>query len=428
MLTINHQNPHEKLNITFWIFGLFDTYGNGIVHDCDRRIKEAVDLGFNCIRMESGAGLFTKPDGTPMEKVWLHRPFGNLSPMIRQMDYIAQDGEFDVRARLLDFFRAADKHGVKVILSSWYYLHTNWYFDEEINRPLFDLSTEEKIAYFGDELDRILTFLREHDLLHCVAFAEIFNEFDGLPFAGEYDPTALSAEEAEALRLMHEKAIDKLRAHHPDILFAYDSAVADMREDLIPRNIDVLNFHNYYLWNVYQAFEKGTIINASSEPDIPEETAQYLKMELSTAEVAAEAEQVTRTGVGWIRRVRLYADIDPDKLDDLETLLEKEIIDKYDVFLEKLKTKTAMAVATRDRIVPDALLVMGEGVSYCASQWLRFEEFSEPYWKLIHEQMKLLREYDFYGTVVKTNCGPEDPSWDIIPERYVEANRIFSGR
>jgi len=227
---------------------------------------------------------------------------------------------------------------------------------------------------------------------------------------------------------MHEKAIDKLRAHHPDILFAYDSAVADMREDLIPRNIDVLNFHNYYLWNVYQAFEKGTIINASSEPDIPEETAQYLKMELSTAEVAAEAEQVTRTGVGWIRRVRLYADIDPDKLDDLETLLEKEITDKYDVFLEKLKTKTAMAVATRDRIVPDALLVMGEGVSYCASQWLRFEEFSEPYWKLIHEQMKLLREYDFYGTVVKTNCGPEDPSWDTIPERYVEANKIFSGR
>ena len=292
-----------------------------------------------------------------MEKVQLRRPFGNFSPMIRQMDYIAQDGEFDVRARLLDFFRAADRYGVKVILSSWYYLHTNWYFDEEINRPLFDLSTEEKIAYFGDELDRILTFLREHGLLHCVAFAEIFNEFDGLPFAGEYDPTALSEEEAEALRLMHEKAIDKLKAHHPDVLFAYDSAVADMREDLIPRNIDVLNFHNYYLWNVYQAFEKGTIINASSEPDIPEETAQYLKMELSTAEVAAEAEQVIRTGVGWIRRVRLYADIDPDKMDDLEMLLEKEIADKYDVFLEKLKTKR-YAHARLSRLCTHALLDM----------------------------------------------------------------------
>ena len=57
----------EKLTITFWIYGLFDTCENGIVHDCDRRIKEAVDRGFNCIRMESGAGLFAKPDGTPID-------------------------------------------------------------------------------------------------------------------------------------------------------------------------------------------------------------------------------------------------------------------------------------------------------------------------------------------------------------------------
>ena len=417
----------EKLTITFWIYGLFDTCENGIVHDCDRCIKEAVDRGFNCIRMESGAGLFAKPDGTPIDKVMLRRPFGRFSPMIRQMDYIAQDGEFDVRARLLEFFRAADKHGVRIVLSSWFYLHTNWYLGEEINAPLFDLPTDEKITYFGEELDRILTFLRENNLLHCVAFAEIFNEFDGLPFAGEYDPTALSAEEADHLRAVHEAAIDRLREHHPDVLFAYDSAVADMREDLIPRNIDVLNFHNYYLWNVYQAFEKGAIINEATEPDLSPETAYFLRMKVTTAETAAEMGETIRTGAGWARRVRIYADIDPEKLGELEALLEKELAEKYDVFHDKLTRKTAMAVDVRDRIVPHAKLVMGEGVSYCASQVLRFEENSDLFWKLIGEQMKLLRGYDFYGTVVKTNCGPEDASWKLCPERYVKANALFIG-
>ena len=82
-------------------------------------------------------------------------------------------------------------------------------------------------------------------------------------------------------------------------------------------------------------------------------------------------------------------------------------------------------MAVRDRVVPKALLVMGEGVTYCASLDLRFEENSELYWQLIYEQMNLLREYDFYGTVVKTNCGPEDPSWELCRERYSKANTLF---
>ena len=421
----SNQKITEKLTISFWIFGLFDTCGNGIIHDCEQRMKEAAERGFNCIRMESGAGLFARPEGTTIDKVHLRLPFGEYSQYIRQCDYIKQEGEFDVRARLLAMFRAADRYGMKIILSSWYYLHTNWYLEEEINQPLFALSTEDKIAYFGEELDRILTFLRENDLIHCVAFAEIFNEFDGLPFAGEYDQEALSPKEAEHLRTCHELAIAKLRLHHPDIPFAYDAAVPDMREDLIPRNINILNYHCYYLWNVYNAFEHGAIINDMSEPDICADTAKYLRMKITTAQVAAQMGEVIRTGVGWTRRVRLYADIDQEKLTDLESCLQKELEDKYEHFLGNLKRKTAQAVAVRDRVVPKALLVMGEGVTYCAFLDLRFEENSELYWQLIYEQMNLLREYDFYGTVVKTNCGPEDPSWELCRERYIKANALF---
>ena len=47
----------DRLAISFWIWGLFDTVPNGYFDDLEGRIVELKERGFNCIRLESGAGL-----------------------------------------------------------------------------------------------------------------------------------------------------------------------------------------------------------------------------------------------------------------------------------------------------------------------------------------------------------------------------------
>ena len=62
-------------------------------------------------------------------------------------------------------------------------------------------------------------------------------------------------------REKHEEAIAWLKERHPQILFAYDTY--NVRPDLrqIPGNLEVFNFHNYFMWHVYrEAVENDTTL------------------------------------------------------------------------------------------------------------------------------------------------------------------------
>jgi len=47
----------DRLAISFWVWGVFDTKSNAYYHDLDSRMVDLKERGFNCIRLESGAGL-----------------------------------------------------------------------------------------------------------------------------------------------------------------------------------------------------------------------------------------------------------------------------------------------------------------------------------------------------------------------------------
>ena len=54
----------ERLTISFWIWGFMCGKPGNVYHDLDRRMLELKERGFNCIRMDSGAGFaMTCPDG-----------------------------------------------------------------------------------------------------------------------------------------------------------------------------------------------------------------------------------------------------------------------------------------------------------------------------------------------------------------------------
>lgn len=230
----------RRLAISFPIWALFDMAPGGAYHDPDRWIRETAERGFNCIRFDDGAGLIDFSGPVPNGKVRVRAPFGpTYSAPMRQLWVMGDEGECDLVERLLAIAEAADRHGVYLILSSWYYLHTNWYFDNPAkNREYFELSDPERFAFFARQLDSILGLLRSHKLIHRVAFAEIQNEIDGAwNFFGSLDgrPSPLAPGQQDAFREAHAKALAWLRARHPDVLFAVDTCTPWTPAGLFPR-------------------------------------------------------------------------------------------------------------------------------------------------------------------------------------------------
>ena len=408
------QKP-DKLTISFWIWG---PWGD-VYEDYDLRMRELSERGFNCIRTESGAGLVCNTKGEPRGVVNINNPFGEYTKNVRQLDTVKQNSKVNLLDRITEMFRAAEKNDVYIILSTWYYLHTNWFYDNEINDELLNLSPEERFEYFSDELDRILAHLRKNKLIHRVAFAEIFNELDGI-FKQRDDEYELE------IRALHEKAIEKLKRNNPDVLFAYDVTGPYVPEKFIPRNADVINYHCYYAWPVYDIFENGALFQPITSKEIPAETMKYIKSVIYPNDVMNKYDG-RRIDVGddWKWRVALYSSIAPEKIPELEAALEKYFNEHIADYKNTLETEAKKIVEVRNRCVPDARIVMGEGVTYCASNYLHFEEKSDEYFKLMLHQSEVLGQNGIWGAVARTTSGPEDSSWESRKDDYIKVNKRF---
>lgn len=409
---------NDKLTICFnpWlIFHKNDDY--------DSVISEIAERGFNCIRFDDGAGLLWDENGNARTDVLISSPFGKFTEYTTYRTMVDK-ARLNLLDRFLKVCRSAKKHNVKVILSSWFFLHTNWFCEEKDITPLFDMPVPQKISFFADELGRILDVLKKEKLIEVVAFAEIFNEFDGLPFAGEYGP--LEPEKANQLRILHEKEIDKLKNKHPDILFAYDSFTPEIDPNILPRNIDVLNFHIYYLWSIYHEFEKGIITCSLEEPEIPEQTRYFLRDKLVTVKEIVDGMGELKTGLDWARRISLYSSIDPEKLDELSAFLDAKLKERVEHYRSKFCAQMEKLLEVHTTYVPNSKLVVGEGLTYCASPALTFERDSETFWQLAKEQMQYFKEKGVWGSVISTTHAPDrSVAWER-KDCYIEANKIFT--
>ena len=135
-------NTNEKLTICYhaWLpYNKNDNY--------DVLLSEIAERGFNCIRIDNGAGLLWDQNGNVRNDVLISQPFGKYTKFTTYRTVV--NGErINVLDRILRICHAAKKHNVKVILSSWFFLHTNWFCVESDVKHLFDLSVEEKLGFF----------------------------------------------------------------------------------------------------------------------------------------------------------------------------------------------------------------------------------------------------------------------------------------
>jgi hypothetical protein len=78
-----------------------------------------------------------------------------------------------------------------------------------------------------------------------------------------------------------------------------------------------------------------------------------------------------------------------------------------------------------DWLLPQTLMVVGEGMTYCPLPEMRWEEKSSDYWELVKLNANLLAKQGCWGAMLRTNSGPEDPVWQEYPEKLHQANTAF---
>ena len=404
----------RRLTISFPIWGLFDT-GSGVYHDLDLFVKEHKERGFNCIRLEGGAGLTHDLNGNPRGPVYIHAPYGEYSTN-RQAFCFGGEGYCDVLARLIALCEACQKYDVYLILSSWYFLHTYWYLDNEINEELMAVPAEDMFMTFARLLHYVLAELENRHLEDRIAMAEIFNEVPAVPgMIGELKHEDVSHVD---FTTKHAEALAWLRKKHPQLLFAVDSDnLSDEEVAKIPDTLQAFNGHNYFLWGVYG----GTLENG--EPERKDFfLGKYTRQDMVDSRQGLLP--LPPTSAGWYDRMAKCNDLNLDKIPELEEHLTKRISERRDEYLARLDAFCDGYRKVMERF-PSIPLVCGEGVTYCSSQELVWEENSEEYWEIVRIAMMKYKELGLWGTVVKTCCGPEDPCWYLCKDRLRELNEMF---
>jgi hypothetical protein len=403
----------KRLSISFWIWALWDTGPNRIVNDLEVRVAEAVERGFNCLRIEGGAGITHDAEGRPRGELEFYPVLPGHDLLTRGQQHMT-GGRVDLLKRLIDLCRVAKRYNVKLILSSWYYLHTFWFTDKNVTAELLGLPLEKRFMYFARGLDRILEALKQRGLADTIATAEIFNEVTG--FHGK--------------PVDHEEALGFLQTRHPDIRFSLDTASAYIDPKFVPRNAQVWTYHSYYLWPVYGLLEQDLVDGDKdlNDPAAYAPVRRFLRRDLVPFQAILDS-RAGRPPIArdWYRRIWLYRNLDPNAMPELERLLQESLEKRIDEFKQSATKAVKHAVKLRDEVLPGIPLILGEGASYCADHRLRWEERSDAYWEVVEHAARAYREHGFWGAVARTNSGPEDPVWHEYPERLRRVNVVFLG-
>ena len=421
----------DKLTISFWIYNYYYGCLPGEAYcDLEKCMAEMADRGFNTIRIDSGAGLCFDAQGNPRGELILHPPFPGYTKT-RQQNFLQTPRKVDVLAKVIEVMTLAKRYHVKVILSSWFYLHTYWITDDALKREFFSIPYERRLMRFAVENDRLLNLLRERGLTDAIAFVELMNEVNDLPIG----LSALSSPQEiinrkHAARRWHEEALNYLRERHPDIPLAADTSRAELpRPEILPGNIDVWNHHCYYLWNIYKTEFEQTHKEVYDFERFAHQHPTIGRMLLPDSKgidaLYHDCGSDRDRPWGWYLRVWLYNNLTPEAVAELDQRFTIALKRDYDVYRQRLDDAIACAADIHQWLCPHAAKVLGEGTTYCPTTDMRWEERSDEYWQLIAHEAELLRDNGYLGWLPRTNNGPEDPSWNECADRFLHVNRIF---
>ena len=402
-------HPPGKLSISCWIWSWIVAATPGEPYDdLERCVLELKERGFNAVRVETGLnwafGLDGQPRGPMTFGPWIAGYGRNFSSVNAR-----GGGCLDVLERLLHLFELARRHGVRVILTSWEYQDSSWFVaDPRIRAEVYSIPEERRFMHLAEQHDRLLNILKSKGLEKQIAFVEVHNE----PEYSEFP-------QGEEGKKLHREAVAMLHSRHPDILISGDFAMHDY--SIVPDNVQVFDQHIYAgaMWYFEELFGQ-TIMNEKFDPHNPrslEPLRRVLKDDLvpwdEFMKPAANVREFWRP-IMW-----LFENLDNTKWDIWAAERFPEWKDR--IWAEARKRFAEDAQEARRRGLP---LVFDEGGFFYPPRLSRFE-LSPAGLSLLDLFTDLAIQYDYWGFMPGTYCGPEHLIWHENPEWLRRTNERF---
>nr|WP_035857668.1 cellulase-like family protein [Cryptosporangium arvum] len=402
----------SKLAMTLWDFSWYVRTGPGEpFEDLDRAFTEATERGYNTVRICAMPFLLFR-SGLDTSALTFESLGGEYGQRTRWYDVRGRT-TLDGRAHLLALFRAAARHDVRVIVSSWEYQQSpSFSTDADWHAALRRIPVDERPLALADAHADLVDLLSAEGLAETIAFVELHNE---VQFSGLNDGRGIVG-----LREPLEAGIDRFKQRHPSVPCTVNYAhvpIGALRG--VPRNIDVAVFHPY-VYGVLDELIATFALRDASRP-FPQERAYA---ELLRDGAPPLEEWLPSPDRRWIldatvvgtREIYTHDWCDPAKWD-------RWLYDRYgehriamravlDLWLD------AAADLAAARGVP---LVFGEGwVGYTPLHGT-FEE--GPVGAEICEYaVRRSREIDALGTIVCSNAAPQHPMWaDVALQQRLNA-------
>lgn len=406
----------QRLTITLWDFSWYTRAGTGDPYeDLEAAVADAASLGYNAIRicaapllLFGGLGLDALAADLEIEGLGAAPDAGFYGRRTRWYD-VPGGFSIDLRARLLDLFAAAERHGVVIILASWEYQQSpafaasGAWFEAIDAVPLAD-----RYRVLADAWDRMLAFLTAHGHRDRVALVELHNEIDFsiLP--------ALADGGVQEVR--------RLRAEHPDLLItASYGKPPHLAMHRLPDGLGAAQFH-VYSYGVLDALQKRIDIRSEGSADFPNAALRALLRAdaPSPAEYGRTAEWKYRATVVTDQMIYGYDWVDPAAWD---AWLDAAYEPYAEVMRREIESRViAIAEWARAQGVP---AVVGEGwVGYTPLHG-SFEE--GPIGRALAEHgIDTALEWGVWGVVLCSNAAPHHPMWQLRDWQRAQNVRILA--
>ncbi|WP_166246407.1 cellulase-like family protein [Paenibacillus turpanensis] len=402
----------RRLTITMWDFSWYTmTMPGEPYHDLEKCFQEAVERGYNTIRICAMPYLLFTADGPRQGPL----AFSNLGQVgIRTRWYNCKGGAvLDGHQHLLKLFALAREYDCYLILSSWEYQQSPSFLKtSELFEELLAISPKERFMALARSMDQLLYDVKAAGLADRIAYVELHNEIE----FGRLTQVALEAgiTDGRSSRLIQytkpyvEEALRYLQEQHEDLLVTGCYTLNEpYSKDYLPGNGQVAHFHMYIngvlgqlmqetgIRNPAIAFPNGLVRSLLREDAPPFE--QYM---LPTG----EEWRLHENPVG-LKLLYLHDWCDPVKWDLY--LYEHYAFHKH-AMLQKVEERFAEAADwAADHRLP---IVIGEGYVGYTPLLAQFEE--GPVGKAIAEYaIRMGMELGFWGMVLCSNCAPHHPFW-----------------
>lgn len=391
------------LTITLWDFTWYTRTGPGEpFHDLGEAFREAVDRGYNTVRICAmpyllfGSGL----DTSALRFSGLGGEFGRRT---RWYDVPPAGPAIDGREHLLALFRAAKAHDCRVIVSSWEYQQSpSFSVSSDWHRALQAVPFESRTLVLADAHAALVSFLKDAGLDDVVAYVELHNE---VTHSGLNDGSGVLGIQ-ESL----ERGIDRFKKQHPDVPMAANYSrvpVGAMRG--LPRNQDVAVFHPYVYGVLGQLYDEFALRDPARP--YPQERA-FEELLRDDAPVLGDwrPPESWKTDATIVPHREVYTHdwCDPDKWD-------KWLYDRYGAHRIAMRETmdTWLSVAADYAASRNIPLVFGEGWVGYTPLHAGFEE--GPVGAAICEHaVRQARSLGAWGTVVCSNAAPHHPMWQDV--------------